>query len=69
MLFQLTQQAAEEKHWKLRIELNWRQIGPTFPKNIVGMIRDSQTVVTLEDYRPPKIRAPHAGANARLCGA
>ena len=41
MLFQLTQQVAKEKHWKL----NWRQIGPTFPKNVVRMIRDSQTIV------------------------
>ena len=52
MLFQLTQQVAEEKHWKLR---NWRHIGRTFPKNVESKIRDSQTVVTLYDYRPTKI--------------
>ena len=59
MLFQLTQQVAEEKHWKLRIELNWRQTGPTFPKNIVSKIRDSQTahgnIAGLSSYKKEKM--------------
>ena len=33
----------------------WRQIGPTFSKNVVSKIHDSQTLVTLEAYCPPKM--------------
>ena len=55
MPFQLTQQVAEENIGNWEIELNWRQIGPTFPKNVVSKIRDSQTVhgniVGLSSYK------------------
>ena len=47
MLFQLTQQVAEEKHWKL--SLIGGRLALLFPQTIICMIYDSQTVVTLSD--------------------